>query len=196
MGVVYLGFYQYGAGKSGQTPSQWPGESTLVRSDGKPTLVVFIHPKCPCSRASLGELERVLNTCRGKIDAHIVLVQPEGVTDAESWRTTDLCRTAEQLPDANVYFDVDGRESERFSALTSGQAALYGTNGKLLFQGGITSSRGHRGENAGCSAITDLVLGRATPVNRTPVYGCGLRSDGENEREQGTDKPAEIERAP
>jgi hypothetical protein len=44
----------------------------------------------------------------------------------------------------------------------------------LLFQGGITASRGHEGENAGENAIVAIVNGRAAPQNKTLVFGCAL----------------------
>ena len=34
----------------------WPQGTQLVRPEGQPTLVLFLHPKCPCSRATLAEL--------------------------------------------------------------------------------------------------------------------------------------------
>jgi hypothetical protein len=74
--------------------------------------------------------------------------------------------------------DLEGRESRRFGAATSGQTLLYAADGRLLFNGGITESRGHSGDNAGRSAILSLVLGlTSAPTGQplsTPVYGCPL----------------------
>src|SRR3954463_15141423 len=35
----------------------WPAASKLGSTPTRPTLVLFLHPRCPCSRASLTELE-------------------------------------------------------------------------------------------------------------------------------------------
>jgi len=76
-----------------------------------------------------------------------------------------------------VLTDEDGIEARSFGAVTSGQALLYSAQGRLLFSGGITESRGHSGDNAGRSAIESLVMngseGLRTPAS-TPVYGCPL----------------------
>lgn len=45
----------------------------------------------------------------------------------------------------------------RFGAYTSGQVMLYDTDRRLAFNGGITGSRGHEGNNKGRQAITDWI---------------------------------------
>jgi len=50
---------------------------------------------------------------------------------------------------------------------------LYDISGRLVFDGGITSARGHQGDNAGRSAISALLTGQHDVVVRaTPVFGC------------------------
>src|SRR5690349_19429168 len=39
----------------------WPEASSIVRHAQRPTLLLFLHPHCACSRATVEELER-LNT--------------------------------------------------------------------------------------------------------------------------------------
>src|SRR5947209_7494999 len=51
--------YEFTPARTGQSPLAWPAESRLNRGDG-PTLVVFLHAYCPCSRATLRELEKLL----------------------------------------------------------------------------------------------------------------------------------------
>ena len=70
--------------------------------------------------------------------------------------------------------DATGTEAELFGAKTSGHATLYGTGGQLLFEGGITGSRGHQGDNAGVSSIAKLLAGEKPDVKGTDVFGCGL----------------------
>jgi hypothetical protein len=87
-----------------------------------------------------------------------------------------------------VVADDGGVESQRFGALSSGQALLYGADGRLLFAGGITESRGHQGDNAGESAIAALVLGagRSGQSSSTPVYGCPLFDGSSSCLKEGT----------
>lgn len=105
----------------------------------------------------------------------------------EGWERTGLWSSAAAISGVMVRADIDGEAARRFGAATSGQALLYAIDGRLLFSGGITESRGHEGDNAGRSAIAALVLGAktATPA-ASPVYGCplfnGLPLAGSSER--------------
>ena len=57
-GISAYGFKGDPQATTGIVP-QWPAESTIARLTERPTLVLFLHPKCPCSRATVGELERL-----------------------------------------------------------------------------------------------------------------------------------------
>jgi hypothetical protein len=73
-----------------------------------------------------------------------------------------------------VIFDPDGVEARRFGAETSGHTLLFAGDGRLLFSGGITASRGHAGDNAGESVIVALVNNQTPALTRTLVFGCSL----------------------
>jgi hypothetical protein len=94
-----------------------------------------------------------------------------------AWTESDLWETAGRIPGVTVLADRDGADARRFGARTSGHALLFDNSGKLLFSGGITSARGHEGDNAGRSAILGLVEGRASDLATTPIYGCDLFSE-------------------
>jgi hypothetical protein len=116
---------------------------------------MLAHPKCPCTRASIGELAAIMAHCQGRLNAYVLFMKPEGFT--EDWEKTDLWQSASQIPDVQVISDPSGEEARRFSAVTSGQTLLYDLKGELLFSGGITPSRGHSGDNAGKSAIVSII---------------------------------------
>ncbi len=133
---------------------------------------MFVHPRCPCTRASLGELEVLLAQVPGRASARVVFLKPAETTT--NWEKTDLWRQASSLTGVTLYTDNDGIEARRFHAETSGQTLLYDRKGVLRFQGGITSSRGHAGDNPGRDALQQLLrVARANQV-RTPVFGCPL----------------------
>ena len=73
-----------------------------------------------------------------------------------------------------VVNDVEGVEARRFGAQTSGTTSLYSPDGRLLFSGGITSSRGHEGDNAGEDALTQAISG--SPACPKPISGLWLPS--------------------
>lgn len=108
----------------------------------------------------------------GQLNARVVFLQPEGV--AEDWVKTDLWNKAKGIPGVVVINDVDASESRRFNVETSGQTVVYSQSGDLLFQGGVTASRGHAGDNDGKQAIEALLMKGQSRSIQTPVYGCGL----------------------
>ncbi len=181
LGATKLLRYENTAGAAAQAPVMWPAAVHVMRDTELPTLVMFLHPQCPCSKASVGELARVMTQCAGKVDAMVLMVRPDG--EPEGWEKTGLWNDAAVIPGVKVASDVDGAESLRFGASTSGQVLLYDRGGRLIFKGGITESRGHSGDNDGESAVESLVLGgdemsgvrsMEGRVVSAPVYGCAL----------------------
>jgi hypothetical protein len=112
--------------------------------------------------------------CRGRVQAYAVFVKPTTAAGDAQWDHGDLWTSAVQIPGVIAVCDVDGKESQRFQAATSGLAILYDRGGQILFRGGITASRGHSGDNLGRSAIVDLLTQGSALVDHTEVYGCEL----------------------
>lgn len=169
LGMTRLLEYENTAAPGGVVASRWPESSNLARRAGHPTLVMLAHPRCPCTRATLGELEFIAAQTQGLLDLHVVFLQSK----AFDYRS-DLWRTAVALPGANVSVDPDGVEIRRFGALASGHVLLYSGDGTLVFSGGITSSRGHAGANTGRDAVITLARQGRAGVSHTPVFGCAL----------------------
>ncbi len=150
----------------------WPRNSAIRLSGSVPTLVMAVHPQCPCTRASIAELAHVLAAASGHVQTELLFILPSGTKPG--WEKTDLWKSAAALPGVTVRSDPGGREAARFGAETSGQCFLFDTNGRLRFTGGITASRGHEGDNDGREALVSL-LTRGTPGRETtPVFGCPL----------------------
>lgn len=173
--ILFLN-YETRPSAQAQPPERWPLKTAVPKSPDRPTLLMFIHPRCPCTRASLEELNLLMTRCRGKADLQVLFLKPGKF--AEGWTKTDHWKEASRIPGVKIMLDRDGRESRRFGTLISGQTLLYGTDGRLLFKGGITSSRGHSGSNAGRSALEAILLKGSSNLRQTPVFGCSLRSPG------------------
>jgi hypothetical protein len=152
--------------------TELPTGSRLVLSKSRPSLLVFVHPQCPCSVATIAELERLLAHGGDRLDVQVVVFVPEGAPDG--WRDTTLVTRARAIPGVRVVFDVDGREGELFGAQTSGQTLLFSPGGEVVFRGGITASRAHEGDNAGRSAIEAIAAGRTPLMHETSVFGCAF----------------------
>lgn len=164
--------YSQTAGATGTPPAQWPETSPTLRHPDQSQLVMFLHPRCPCSRATLGELEQLVAHCPGKFSAQVWFIQPQGMDD--EWVKTDLWHVAASIPGVQVNVDHAGEEARRFQAVTSGQTLLYDAEGGLIFQGGITLARGHSGDNPGRDAIESLLKQKINRVTSHPVFGCAL----------------------
>jgi hypothetical protein len=172
-GLKVLADYQSTPGRRADPPAAWPGESLITRIPGRATLVMFAHPQCPCTRASMTELERLLARVPGKMRVTVVFFQPAGVM--KDWLDTDTWKHASRIPGVTTVVDEAGKEAERFAAVTSGQVALYDENGLLVFNGGITAGRGQVGTNTGAQQIERLVAGESAERNESLVFGCSLK---------------------
>ncbi len=175
-GLALLHRYETTPGPRGPAPARWPADSPLRRAPGRHTLVLALHPRCPCSRATVHELAEVMARAGGRLDVYALFYHP--AADGPAWADGALRRQAAAVPGVTVRDDADGAEGRRFGAATSGHAALYGPDGRLLFAGGLTRSRGGEGESAGRAAVVAFVTGAPAPAGATPVFGCPLCESG------------------
>lgn len=168
--VVCLGLYAMfaratTAGPAAASPARWPAGTQLARGAGL-TIAMFVHPECPCSRASLAELAAIALDRTTVVDLVVAGPDPRGA----------IWDAAGRLPGVRRIVD-DGREAARFGALTSGYTVVYDRDGALRFSGGITGARGHTGDNVGRDAVQRLAAGGASELRSHPVFGCAIGGD-------------------
>jgi hypothetical protein len=166
--------YQNSPGKVDHVSSAWPANSSVQLATDRPTLVMIAHPKCPCTRASIAELAQVMARVPGKVRSYVLFYTPP--ESGADWQNTDLRCSAAQIPGVTVLSDIDGAEAQHFGAETSGHIFLFDPSGRLLFNGGITASRGHAGDNAGESSLVSLIDNQTSKLTRTFVFGCALKN--------------------
>ena len=181
VGLRFVLAYENSPGTVGGTPKAWPAESRVKLATDLPTLLMMVHPHCPCSRASVSELGLLLVQVQGRVNANVLFVRPLGVP--ENWEKAELWVSVAKMPEVKLSVDDDGIEASRFGSSTSGQALLYNTQGKLLFSGGITASRGHSGDNDGRTAIVALLTQGQAATDETPVFGCQLFGKAKDQEE-------------
>jgi len=182
-GLVALMNYDNRPGAPAQAPLIWPADSALVRDVAGPTLVMLAHPRCDCTRASLGELAELLARAARRPRTFVVFIRPAGTDDA--WTDTSLSSAAVRIPGVTVVRDPLGAEARRFGVETSGQTFLYGPDGRLLFAGGATGSRGKPGDNLGRASLLSLLNGERPDRTSTPVFGCPLFGPADEPRGPG-----------
>jgi hypothetical protein len=171
-GLIILMNYEYKPGTPGVPPVNWPAASKIKFIGKQATLVMVVHPHCTCTRASISELSQLMTKERGKLLAYVLFWSPPKA--ASGWEKTDLWRSASAIPGVTAITDENGVEANRFRAITSGQTMLYDRNGKLLFSGGITSGRGHVGDNRGLDMVEYVLSKEPLQQRNNLVFGCSL----------------------
>jgi hypothetical protein len=158
-------------GASGSPPDEWPVASAFYRARNAFTLVVTLHPRCSCSFATLSELRVFLQRAPQPVVTYLIFHREGALRSAVT--NTGLWQDASSISGATLIVD-DGTEAAIFGANTSGQAMLYGPDGRLRFKGGITFARGHEGDNFGLDALLAAMKDGAFIHAVAPVFGCPL----------------------
>ena len=178
-GINALWKYSTTPGRPATPPLEWPRHSGINPAPGKYTLLMFAHPQCPCTDASVGELAILMAHAPGNVDTRVYFYRP--LHENDSWAKTGLWKQAAAIPGAQAFVDPDASMARNFGAFTSGQTLLYDALGHLVFKGGITAYRGHSGDNLGRALITSLVNGQIPAGAALPleahVFGCTLQGE-------------------
>lgn len=169
--------------------SMTPGRSEFSAQHKSPTvspghlqLLVFIHPKCPCTAATIHELSGVVSSVKTRIAITAYLYTPP--TAPSDWLNTANERALKKMEGVRIVSDINATEAQRFHVNTSGHLMLFDSHGNLRFSGGITAGRGHEGDNPALSAFRDAVQHASDDhshkplspsFSTAPVFGCSLR---------------------
>jgi len=169
--------YESEPGPAQNAPANWPADSALGGFSGRHTVLVFLHPFCTCSEATLSELDRFLTwnaapAANGELDVTVV-ISLAGKLDPSD-RESAIVKRVQSTKQAKVFFDHGGVETRRFGAETSGFVAAYGPDGRLQFAGGITGGRGVTGENSSLRALQSAIWNRQPASFARLVFGCSL----------------------
>ncbi|MCC9601689.1 hypothetical protein LOC67_14110 [Stieleria sp. JC731] len=185
-GIVVVGWiciarYQFQTAAAGpiKTELQWPSDTEIPLASGQLTMLFFVHPKCPCTKASIHELKRVFDDLGENADLpSVVVIASVPKESGDNWGQTDILRQASQLPNSRLILDQGGKETARFDAKVSGTVMLYRPQGERIFVGGVTVSRGHEGPSVGGDQLVSLIERPARTLEQSPpVFGCGLCVD-------------------
>jgi hypothetical protein len=137
---------------------------------GRWRLTVFAHAHCPCSRATLRELDG-LARAEPDLSTRVVFVRPPDCP--AGWERGEAWDAATRIPGAEVACDPDGAAAQKLGAETSGHAVLTDPTGRVVFRGGLTPARGRTGGSEGRNAVMAWVSG-GTGAAVAPVFGCPL----------------------
>jgi len=162
--------YQITPGAVATPPTKYIGQVHAPKGE----VLVFLHPQCGCSMATVDELQRMMSKTGKDLTTTVYFFKPK--SEPESWCVdTRLWNEAKQIPGAKLLVDVDGKTARAYGAHCSGQILMYsGQTGKLVFSGGITESRGHEGGGRGEDAIMAFARTGSCNISHTNVFGCAL----------------------
>src|SRR5262245_46679506 len=91
LGLRYLVNYSVQPGIPAAAPDEWPAESLIPAPQGQHVLVMTLHPHCPCSRASVTELNNLMAMLRpDHVKGYVLVVKPKEFAD--DWIQTESYR--------------------------------------------------------------------------------------------------------
>lgn len=180
LGFAYslLVSYENTANKTEVNPKLWPRESQLKFDKRKDNLIIFLHPRCPCSDSSLEELNKLMAKSPKSINVIAVFMSSEK-QDKETWLKGKLWKDIKANQEIKVFIDEKNTEIKRFKVNTSGEVLLYNSMGRLTYSGGISPARGHAGDNKGSQLIMKYLQGYKVQNAQSPVFGCLLQKNND-----------------
>ena len=188
--AVALGWYQLfrfssTPGAQFAAPAHWPAQISLSRAPRLPTLLVFVHPRCSCTPATLSQLDSMLESTHAAVQVALVVysskpseapngIAPNGIAPVSAPATSASLLHAP----AQIVPDPGGLLARRFGAATSGEIILYAADGRLLFQGGITPMRSEAGDGPGADALRRALATGTAQFRPVSVFGCPIYLPG------------------
>jgi hypothetical protein len=166
--------HAYRPAKTDRVVDLWPQDTILGASSQRFRIVIFVHPLCPCTQATLEELDESLTRIPADVAVDAVAVTTGlSADEVESSRTVE---SLQRMPRVTLHLDASGREQRAFGAVVSGETFAFDREGRLAFHGGLTPARGHQGDSAGQKLLEELACGRRHAPCEAPVFGCRLPS--------------------
>jgi len=105
VGFLLLAQEEFTPVKASLPVTLFPRSSAVRLVSNKLTLVLFAHPHCPCTRASLHELDRLLAETQNRVSVTVVFTIPDGVP--VDWEQGD-CGTRRPGCPAFVLLEIKG----------------------------------------------------------------------------------------
>ena len=170
-GLIQGARYDATPAKAHYSKVDWPDSRLTLGAKGY-TIVLFAHPACPCTGASLHQLREASARAREPLTIYIVSSFPATFPRNQAIKSNE--RIAQEIRGASRVEDKGCKIAAAFRATTSGQCFVYDAAGKQVFQGGLTRARGHTGDSKGLESILALINAGSSTAERTPIFGCPL----------------------
>lgn len=148
----------------------------IAQKNGKPKLLHFFSPDCPCSRFNLKHFLTLNRKYNKTIDFYVVIADKKKVTSAQYM-------IGHAVP---VIIDSNEQLAKACGVYSTPQAALIQHNNQLYFRGNYNRSRFCTNKNSNFvqMAMDSLLAGREPPhfiELATQSYGCNITEDQESD---------------
>ena len=92
------GGYEHSAGLAAAAPEVWPRENlpSVTNGEQRGTLLVFVHPRCPCSLATANELARLVAKTRDRLAIRVIFMVPG--SEPNGWEKGRLWDVVGEIP--------------------------------------------------------------------------------------------------
>src|SRR6266853_1595711 len=88
LGMRLILIYDFTPGLQAKHLSTWAPNTSLKLAPSKATLILIAHPRCPCTRASIAELARIMARVQTRVEANVLFYKPANFST--EWEKTEL----------------------------------------------------------------------------------------------------------
>ncbi|RZJ70144.1 MAG: AhpC/TSA family protein [Flavobacterium sp.] len=146
---------------------------TFDRSSGKPILIHFFNPDCPCSKFNIKHVKSLVSKYKDSFDFAIVVLSEKGKYDASD--INDKFGL-----DLQISFDED--IAKKCGVISTPQAVILDAESRLFFKGNYNKARYCTDAKSDYARMAiDSLLKHKTDPKFNPLahvaYGCALPSD-------------------
>lgn len=164
-----------------QSSSLLPADLSQIpivsRNEDTIRILIAVHPQCPCTQNTLGELKSILSHATEAYQLTALAFTPEENISPElqqQWLATSNIDFFRNLPQSNIVVDANGEFARQLDLPTSGTITVIDVDGKTIFRGGITGSRSCVIDNPGSIAVRNILSGKIVSPTTTPIFGCSI----------------------
>jgi hypothetical protein len=149
-----------------------PPSIAALKHSGRPLLMNFANPECPCTQFNLDHVRKLEQTFGNRVDFLTVLQSDSDLSEARAeFQSMHL-----RMP---VMYDRGAKIGDWVGVYATPQAAILAADGSLYFRGNYNRSRYCSDESSEFVriALDALVANRPLPrlsAEATVTYGCPL----------------------
>ncbi len=154
-----------------EPPPPFIADASTNGSAKESTVILFYHPHCPCTKATVNNFKTISENIEARV--HLLALAYRPKDSNETWIETEITKQLRELG-FEIATDTDGTFCRQFDVYTSGHILVYESNERLVFNGGITTSRGHEGSNYALADFLKSIDGSRDANSVWPVFGCPI----------------------